>query len=619
MGELMAKMEQFRLLLVEDNPGDADLAAERLSEMPDHEITVVDRLTRAIEVLEETRIDAVILDLNLPDSTGIETFRQLRRVSESVAIVVYSGDNDPKLRMQALAEGALDYVEKNAPSYGVQVRGLLYSIERYKAQTMQRQIESIIAANPDAVVVTDTEQRVEFINKAAVDLFGKEEDELIGKALDFPLREDDVTEIEVERFGVKRRAEVRVARIDWHGRPSLLASIRDMTDRRLMEEKLFQSQKMEAVGQLTGGVAHDINNLLQVIIGNAEVLVGHETDEETRNNARYILLAAERGAELTRRLLIFARRQTLTTKAVDVGMLLRRIEGLARRTLGEDIEVRTTIERDLPPATADEAQLESGILNLCLNARDAMPEGGRLTIDARCETIGEALDNDSDNLVPGQYVCITVVDTGTGMPAEVLQRAFEPFFTTKAQGKGTGLGLAMVYGLMKQLGGGARIASAPDAGTTLTLYLPAAIQREIIAEPERVKPRFRGGSERILFVEDNDLVRSSVQALLGRLGYDVVPVVDAHKALELLEHDHKFDLLFTDMVLPGGLNGRKLANEVKERWPAIETLFSSGYTDLDALQVAEGEKPLELLPKPYRQEELAERIRAILDRKGATD
>jgi PAS domain S-box-containing protein len=611
----MGKTEQFRLLLVEDNPGDADLAAERLSEMPDHDITVVDRLKRALEVLEETRIDAVILDLNLPDSSGIETFRQLRRASDTVAIVVYSGDNDPKLRMQTLAEGALDYVEKNAPSYGVQVRGLLYSIERYKAQTMQRQIESIIAANPDAVVVTDTDQCVQFVNKATVDLFGRDEDDLIGKKLDFPLRQDEVTEIEVERLGAKRRAEVRVARIDWHGRPALLASIRDMTDRRLMEEKLFQSQKMEAVGQLTGGVAHDINNLLQVIIGNAEVLAGHETDEEVRNSARYILLAAERGAELTRRLLIFARRQTLTTKPVDVGMLLRRIEGLARRTLGEDIHVTTTIEHDLPPATADEAQLESGILNLCLNARDAMPEGGHLTIDARCETVDAAATNDSDNLAPGQYIRITVADTGTGMPPDVVQRAFEPFFTTKAQGKGTGLGLSMVYGLMKQLGGGAKISSAPDEGTTLTLYLPAAIQREVAHEPEKIRSRFRGGTERILFVEDNDLVRSSVEALLGRLGYDVVPVIDAHKALEMLEQDHNFDLLFTDMVLPGGLNGRKLANEVKERWPSIQTLFSSGYTELDSLQVGEGEEPLDLLPKPYRQEELAERIRTILDRK----
>jgi PAS domain S-box-containing protein len=605
--------------LVEDNPGDADLAAERLSEMPDHEITVVDRLKRAMEVLEETRIDAIILDLNLPDSTGIETFRQLRRVSEGAAIVVYSGDSDPKLRLQALAEGALDYVEKNAPSYGVQVRGLLYSIERYKAQTMQRQIESIIAANPDAVVVTDIDQRVQFVNKATLDLFGKDEDELIGRTLDFPLRKDEVTEIEVERLGEKRRAEVRVARIDWHGRQALLASIRDMTDRRLMEEKLFQSQKMEAVGQLTGGVAHDINNLLQVIIGNAEVLANHETDEDTRNNARYILLAAERGAELTRRLLIFARRQTLTTRPVDVAMLLRRIEGLARRTLGANIEVVTSIERDLPPATADEAQLESGILNLCLNARDAMPEGGRLTIDACCEAVGETLDDDSDDLAPGQYIRITVADTGTGMEPDVLQRAFEPFFTTKVQGKGTGLGLSMVYGLMKQLGGGARIRSRVGEGTTLILYLPAAIQREVAPEPAAARTqRARGGSERILFVEDNDLVRSSVQALLGRLGYEVVPVIDGHKALELLEKDSRFDLLFTDMVLPGGMNGRKLANEVKARWPGIQTLFSSGYTDLEALQVEEGEEPLDLLPKPYRQEELAERIRTVLDRrKGA--
>ncbi|MEN3950896.1 response regulator [Iodidimonas sp. SYSU 1G8] len=612
----MSKIDQFRLLLVEDNPGDADLAAERLAEVPDHQITVVDRLKHAIEVLEQTRIDAVILDLNLPDSSGIETFRQLRRVSENVAIVVYSGDSDPELRLQAMREGALDFVEKNATSYGVQVRGLLYSIERYKAQTMQRQIEAIIAANPDAVIVTDSAHAVHFVNRAAVDLFGISENELLGRTLDFPLREDEVTGIEVVRDGEKRRAEVRVARIEWHGRPALLASIRDMTDRYLMEEKLFQSQKMEAVGQLTGGVAHDINNLLQVILGNAEALVNSDRDEELRNHARYILLAAERGADLTRRLLIFARRQTLTTKAVDVTSLVKRVEALARRTLGETIRVRSRVSSDLPAATADEAQLETSLINLCLNARDAMAEGGNLTIAAQSIQIDAARTSNCDGVAPGHYVQIAVTDDGTGMTPDVVQRAFEPFFTTKAQGKGTGLGLSMVYGLMKQLGGGAVIESIPGQGTSVILYLPASVQRALSPDAAPAARKARGGSERILFVEDNDLVRSSVQVLLRRLGYEVVPMPDAHQALELLEQDSRFDLLFTDMILPGGLNGRTLANRVHARWPGIRTLFSSGYTDLHVLEVEAGEEPLDLLQKPYKQEELAERIRAVLDRRA---
>jgi two-component system cell cycle sensor histidine kinase/response regulator CckA len=609
----MTKMEQFRLLLVEDNPGDADLAAERLAEMPDHEITVVDRLGAALQVLRERRIDAIILDLNLPDSHGIDTFRRLHELSEDAAIVIYSGDGDPVLRAQVLKEGALDFIDKNAPSYGVHVRGLLYSIERYRAQIMQRQIETIIAANPDAVVVADADGAVLFANRAALEMFDRPEEELLGRALDFPMPEDEVTAIEIDRPGGKRRGEVRATRIDWHGRPAVLASIRDVTERHLMEEKLLQSQKMEAVGQLTGGVAHDINNLLQVILGNAEVLIGHPADEEVRSHARYILLAAERGADLTRRLLIFARRQTLTTRAVDVGALLARVAALARRTLGETIAVRIDVERGLPPATADEAQLETAILNLCLNARDAMPDGGGIAIAASLRQIdGDPVD--SGGVAAGGYVCVEVRDTGSGMPPEVAQRAFEPFFTTKPQGKGTGLGLSMVYGLMKQLGGTATIATAPGEGTAISLLLPAAVQREARPAPAAPPRPSRGGAERILFVEDDDLVRSSVQALLGRLGYDVVAAGDAHAALELLERDSGFDLLFTDMVLPGGVNGRALASEVRRRLPGIRTLFSSGYSELDTLGVADGEEPLELLPKPYRREQLAERIRAVLDK-----
>jgi signal transduction histidine kinase len=613
-------MDIFRLLLVEDNPGDADLAAEGLSEMPDHQITVVDELKRAIEVLKENQIDAIILDLNLPDSHGIETFRKLRDASGGVAIVIYSGDSDPALRDLCLNEGALDFVEKNASNtYATQVRGLLYSVERYKAQTMQRQIESIIAANPDAVLVADVERRVRYANLAALELFGKTEEELLDRVLDFPLLEGDVAEIEVSRHGEKRRAEVRVARIDWHGRPALLASIRDMTERRLMEEKLYQSQKMEAVGQLTGGVAHDINNLLQVIIGNAEAMGAHDVGEDIRNHAHYIMLAAERGADLTRRLLIFARRQTLTTGPINVGSMLTRIEGLAKRTLGENIDLRVQVRPNIPMVNADEAQLESGILNLCLNARDAMADGGLLSIEARYEHVDVNRIDECDGVAIGDYVSIAVRDTGTGMSEGVLARAFEPFFSTKPQNKGTGLGLSMVYGLLKQLGGGARIDSVLGEGTTVTLFVPAAIQRGVNRERTPAQASVDGGSERILFVEDNDLVRSSVQGLMRRMGYDVVPVGDAYEALEVLKKDDRFDLLFTDMVLPGGLNGRKLAAEVNAQWPSISVLFCSGYTDLETLEVGEGEAPLDLLTKPYRQDELADRLRTVLDRRRGED
>jgi two-component system NtrC family sensor kinase len=381
------------------------------------------------------------------------------------------------------------------------------------------------------------------------------------------------------------------------------------------EGALRQAQRMEAIGQLTGGVAHDFNNILMIVKGNVHRLRRELTEPKLVRKLDMIETASQRGENLVRQLLTFSRKQNLSPATIDLAGRVREFRSLLAPSLRGDIEIRIDVPDTIAPVRVDQSELELAVLNLAVNARDAMPEGGKLSIDARCESVVEEAGDDSDNLAPGQYIRITVADTGTGMPPEVVQRAFEPFFTTKAQGKGTGLGLSMVYGLMKQLGGGARIASTQDEGTTLTLYLPAAIQREIEPQPEAARPRFRGGNERILFVEDNDLVRSSVQALLGRLGYDVVPVVDAHKALELLEDDHAFDLLFTDMVLPGGLNGRKLANEVKERWPSIQTLFSSGYTDLDALQVEEGEEPLDLLPKPYRQEELAERIRAILDRK----
>ena len=373
--------------------------------------------------------------------------------------------------------------------------------------------------------------------------------------------------------------EIRTFPIQWEGRPSICAMITDVTEKKRMEAQLRQSQRLEAVGQMTGGIAHDFNNLLTIMLGNAEVLERKLVEDELLCElAGMTRQAAERGAELTGRLLAFSRQQALIIRAADIKDLVADISILIRRLFSEGIELRSINAPGLWKASADVAQLESALLNLAINARDAMPKGGMLTIEtANIRLSGDevasltSLPRPKFEAEQSDFVMIAISDTGVGMDEETRLRAFDPFFTTKDVGKGSGLGLSMVYGFIQQLGGQVRLHSEPGHGTTVRLYLPrAADDADEAADDSLEALPLTGGSERILLVEDHDLVRKQVTAQLSALGYQVVSVGDGVEALELLRTRDDFDLLFTDVVMPKGMNGRDLAREavILQAWAA---------------------------------------------------
>jgi signal transduction histidine kinase/ActR/RegA family two-component response regulator len=400
------------------------------------------------------------------------------------------------------------------------------------------------------------------------------------------------------------------------GRPrEIFGTILDVTEQRLLQQQLVQAQKMEAVGQLTGGIAHDFNNLLTVVLGNIDLL-GRRfgTDERAQRQLSAMRHAAERGQSLTGQLLAFSRQQYLRPEALDVNGLVRGFEPLIRRALGESIIVETTIGDEPAVCEVDASQLETTLLNLAVNARDAMPEGGTLRIAVRC------VEHDADLMVrhgdatPGPWIRLCVEDTGTGMSREVLNRAFEPFFTTKEPGKGSGLGLSQVYGFVRQSGGFVTLTSSAGAGTRLLIYLPPSSKPmtvpRFIQQPERVTP---AKSETVLLVEDDAAVLAVAIEMLTDLGYRVITASDAGSALEILRRGRPVDLIFTDVVMPGGKTGVQLADEARALRPTIKVLLTSGYTGeaLARHQPHHSEWPI--IAKPFRQPDLAASIRKILE------
>ncbi len=378
------------------------------------------------------------------------------------------------------------------------------------------------------------------------------------------------------------------------------------------EARLFQSQRLEALGQLTGGVAHDFNNLLTVVSGNLQMLEDRIVDDALGARlAKAAMRATSRGADLTRKLLAFSRRQTLQPRAIDVARLLESIVDILRRTLGAKIDVRLDLEEGLPAAKADPGMLDTALLNLAVNARDAMPDGGRLTLSANRVNAPEHPAMRDEQLVAGDYVRIAVTDTGSGMSAEVLARAFEPFFTTKESGKGSGLGLSLVYGFAKQSGGHIDVRSAPGTGTSIALYLPVD---DGSTAPRARRPHgdYEGGAETILVVEDDDEVRSVAVAFLEKLGYRVLQAADAAQALARLHSDAHIDLLFTDVVMRGELDGPALAQEATRRRAGLRVVFTSGHAP-ESIELLERRVGAELLTKPYRIDQLARIVRRALD------
>ena len=499
--------------------------------------------------------------------------------------------------------------------------------DRVKLEAAFRESEARLAVIlkhvPDAVITADEKGIIDSFNAAAQEIFGFSESEAVGQNVRILMSDPDRSQhdryleeylrtgkgkiigigprevVGLRKDGTSLPLELAIGEM-WTGQKRIYVAVaRDITQRKESETRLHQSRKMETVGQLTGGVAHDFNNLLTVIIGNLQIL--NEKIEASPAIHRLIetaTKAAFRGADLTQRLLAFARRQPLNPTPTDVNALVSRMSEVLRRTLGEHIEVETVLGGGLWPAMTDTGQLENTLLNLAINARDAMPKGGRLTI----ETANTHLDQDyalrNVEVVPGQYVMIAISDTGLGMTQDVLERAFEPFFTTKGVGKGTGLGLSMVYGFVKQSGGHVKMYSEPRHGTTVRLYLPKAPKPVKRTGKTESQPTAAGGTETILVVEDDPDVRALVVSTLSAFGYRVFEAEQGPAALEILDTMPVLDLLLTDVVLPGGMNGRELADAVQKRLPQVKVLFSSGYTENAIIHHGRLDEGTDLLVKP---------------------
>jgi signal transduction histidine kinase/CheY-like chemotaxis protein len=397
------------------------------------------------------------------------------------------------------------------------------------------------------------------------------------------------------------------------------------------EATLLQAQKMESVGQLTGGIAHDFNNMLTVIIGNLETLqrrlqrmqphgLSIEALAALTKPAELALQGAHNAAKLTHRLLAFARRQPLAPVRADLNKIVSGISDLLRRTMGETIIFETVLAGGLWPTFVDTNQLENVILNLAVNARDAMPNGGHLTIESANSYLDEAYARQFDDIAPGQYALLSVTDTGTGIPPELMKKVFEPFFTTKGHGQGSGLGLAVVHGFVKQSGGHIRIYSESNEGTTVKIYLPRLSQAaEVATNPEDMPRRATpvepaNPSETILLVEDDEGVRQYAKSALEELGYKVLVAQDGAGALRIASDGTHIDLLFTDIVLPGGMNGRQLSREVLKTRPGLAVLFTTGYTPNAIIHHGRLDPDVQLLSKPYTRDDLSHKIRRILDR-----
>jgi PAS domain S-box-containing protein len=504
---------------------------------------------------------------------------------------------------------------------------------RHQAARTQAYHAAIVESSADAIIAKDLDGVVTSWNKAAELIFGYTASEMVGEPITRLLPADRLDEENVilkkirrgERIDhfetVRRRKDGTELPVSLTISPILGADAgvigaskiaRDITEPRRTEAQLRQAQKMEAIGNLTGGMAHDFNNVLGVIVGNLDLARERLGDsEDLREMVGEALEAAWRGADLTRRLLAFARRQPLRPAHIAVNDLVNDTVRLLRRLLGEDVEVTLNLGGDLWPVTADPAQLESSLANLANNARDAMPRGGRLIITTANRQLDADYAAEHADVTPGDCVMIEVSDTGTGMSPETMNQIFEPFFTTKEAGKGTGLGLSMVFGFLKQSGGHINVYSELGQGTTFRLYLPRATDE---AAPEIAVPAAapQGAGEIVLVVEDNPAMRRIATRQLRELGYYVLECDRAAAALDILQRE-RVDLLFTDIVMPGGLDGVELAHLARERWPSLKIVLTSGFPQARVDGNGELLANLRLLSKPYHKEELAAALRAALD------
>jgi two-component system, cell cycle sensor histidine kinase and response regulator CckA len=625
------------VLLIEDNPVEARLIREhvRMANAPDLALDHAPTLAEGIARLQRGGVQAVLLDLSVPDGPGgLGTFARVMAAAPDVPVILLTGLDDETLAVRAVQAGAHDYLARTELHPTLLVRAIRYAVERRAAAAALRESEEkyrvVVETASDGVVTVDEANVIHFANGAAERMFGYAPGELIGRPLtelipdSFPGRHGPDASAELRREWARvavpgRRRDGEAVPLELSFGESRLTSgrvftvvIRDVTERhrteqalRESEERLRQAQKMEAVGRLAGGIAHDFNNLLTVIRGQTQLMLLDlpPGEEELREGLQDVERAVERAANLTRQLLAFSRQQVQQPQVLDLNAVVEDVARMLQRLIGEQVALELSLDTRLLPVWADPGQMEQVLLNLAVNARDAMPEGGRLRLATRNVERRE-----------GRFALLEVADTGVGMDDRVRERMFEPFFTTKPQGKGTGLGLAMVYGIVQQSEGFIEVESTPGAGTTVRLALPHTERVAHDREGGRVLAEPAPGRGTVLLAEDEPAVRQLARRVLARAGYTVLEAEDGQAALETAERaSPALDLLLTDLIMPR-MGGRELARRLREERPTLRVLYMSGYADSDReLELSSTEAFLE---KPFNPVALTAKVDALLRAAG---
>ena len=642
--------KKARILIVDDQESNIALLEDMLQTEGYASLRSVTDSRRALATYEEFQPDLILLDLMMPYLDGLAVMEQLRpRVPDEtyLPILVLTADITLEAKRRVLAAGAKDFLTKPFDDIEVLLRiknlletRLLYlHKEQLANERIQEQAALLDRAN-DAILNCDLDDRITFWNEGATRLYGWTATEAVGQNADRLFSAGPAAELLGARQAVletgkwsgelrhrrKDGKEITVAsrwtlKRDEEGRPkSKLVIHTDITERKSLEAQLRQSQKMDAFGQLAGGVAHDFNNLLTIITGYSEVILsGVVPANQQPDFIREIRKAGDRAASLTRQLLAFSRKQMLQAVVLELNTLVTEVEKMLRRLIGEDIDLAMVLDPALGQVKADPGQIEQVILNLVVNARDAMPTGGHLTIETRNLELDQDYAQKHPEVQPGKFVMLAVTDSGCGMDEATRARIFEPFFTTKEVGKGTGLGLATVYGIVKQSGGGIEVYSEVDRGTTLKIYLPrheATVSSGKSLPGHSLVPR---GTETILLAEDQEEVRAIVRLALESKGYTVLAARNGNEAMQLCkQHSGPIHLLMTDVVMPK-MNGRQLAVLVVDQRPQIKVLYLSGYTDDAVVRHGVLETEMAFLQKPFTPMDLARKVREVLNVSNTTN
>jgi len=639
--------EPLRLLIVDDAPEHARMVEEFLragDAGAGAEIRIATSYAEALGLLTARPFDVAFFDYWLGATNGLGLLREIRQAGVHTPVVVLTSHGAEEVAVEAMKAGAADYLSKANLTIEALERAIRHALalhaeewQRWQAEAALRASEerfrALVENSSDALLLIDAEGRIAYLSPSSERHLGWAPEQMVGRSIfDFLHPEDrELVGIRLAETlgnpGKTISTQVRFHHADGSWRimdgvgvnrlndpavGGIVINARDITERRRLEEQLRQAQKMEAVGQLAGGVAHDFNNLLTAILGYCHLILDEVPEEDPlRPDLLEIQSAGERAASLTRQLLAFSRRQMLQPQLVDINTLVLQLEKLLRRLISEDVELVTMLAADLQPVTVDPASVEQILVNLAVNARDAMPAGGRLTIETENVELDEASAATQAAMKPGSYVMIAVSDTGTGMDAATRTRVFEPFFTTKEQGKGSGLGLATVYGMVKQSGGYIWVDSEPGRGATFKAYLPATAPAAGMPAPA-IDAGEPVGSETVLLVEDEDAVRALAREVLRRHGYVVLEARHGVDALRVAErHADEIHLMVADIVMPH-MSGRELAERLATVRPAMKILFMSGYTD-HALVHDDVTPNTTFLQKPFTPEVFARRVRKVLD------